>query len=146
MASLPVGGCSSSSEGSGVAEDSGTDASTDAADASNPPFDAGAGDGSSSSDAPPPDAGGPVIVPFACPSGATAAVFVKENAPPATMAPWVTAAVTVTFANCSTSTWNATDPSAPNGYKLGFAAPRDSDVWGAGRVKLPADVPPSNAV
>lgn len=79
-------------------------------------------------------------------AGPSAAVFVTETAPPATMAPYAALYATITFANCTGQTWTATAAGAPTGYKLGFDAPRDYDTWGSSRLALPADVPSGNAV
>jgi hypothetical protein len=86
------------------------------------------------------------VTSYTCPSGATAAVFVSENAPPATMEPYAPLYATITFANCSGQTWTATAAGAPTGHKLGFDAPRDYDTWGSSRIALPADVPNGSAV
>ena len=81
-----------------------------------------------------------------CPGGSPGAVYVSEVAPPTSLPPWTTFFASVTFANCGTQTWTATAAGAPNGFKLGFDAPRDEDTWGMGRVALPADVPVGSRV
>ena len=66
------------------------------------------------------------IQPAACPDKATPAVFIGETAPPANLAPWARARVTVTFANCSGAPWNAAVVNSPDGFKLGTQAPMDN--------------------
>jgi hypothetical protein len=125
--------CSSS----GTTSDAGADGAT--ADAS--AFDASAGDahadGAADADAAPPI----VPTPYTCAQGAPEAIFVGEVSPPSTMTPWQHASVSVTYANCGTATWSATQ-APPAGIKLGPAAPHDLATWSPGRIALPADVPP----
>ena len=83
----------------------------------------------------------PAVRPFSCPAGAKGSVFVAETAPPAVLAPWAHVLATVTFANCTTTPWTASTQ-----WLLGFAAPRDDDPWGEGRVALPGDVAPGQQV
>lgn len=86
------------------------------------------------------------ISPFSCPMGAPGAIFVSETPPPAEVRPFERFRTSVTHANCSGATWVATNPSAPDGHKLGFDAPRDDDLFGASRIGLPADVPSGSMV
>jgi hypothetical protein len=140
--STPPGGTDGGQRDSGAATDSGMADSGTASDAGRS-ADAGALDsGSSGPDAGTPgDAGSAAVSPYACGAATTAAVFVTEVPPPATLQPYQVVQTAVTFANCGTQTWTATAAGAPTGFKLGFDAPRDDDTWGAGRVALPADVP-----
>ncbi len=85
------------------------------------------------------------VQPFDC-AGATGAVFVSEEAPPASMEPSQPLSTSVTFANCTAELWVATAAGAPDGFKLGFDAPRDSATWGPGRIALPGSVAPGHTV
>jgi hypothetical protein len=76
-----------------------------------------------------------------CAGAAGPARFKMETRPPLTMTPGATAAVSVTFVNCSGATWvRATNPNAPTGVKLGSQAPQDGLAWGLSRVVLPQSV------
>ncbi len=147
--------------GAGGGGDSGVDAGPDAGADAGSWTDAGADAGASCGGVGQPCCaqgacnGGTVCSGFACvapvathtcPGGSPGAVFVSEVAPPASVAPWEVFYASVTFANCGTQTWNATSAAAPDGFKVGFDAPRDYDTWGASRVALPADVPVGSKV
>ncbi len=86
------------------------------------------------------------VVSFACSANVNSAVFVSESALPASVETGQAFSASLTVANCTASTRNATDANAPNGYKLGFAAPKDAFPWDVGRIRLPEDVPPNSAL
>lgn len=98
-------------------------------------------------DAPRPDLPASVVAPYGqCQTGDGPAKFLRELAPPATLTVGQSAFVSLTFANCSTTSWQATAVNAPSGYKLGAQAPQDNMTWGKSRVALPADVAPGQQV
>ncbi len=88
---------------------------------------------------------GPVVAAFACPSASPEVVFVGESAPPATLTPWQHVKMSVTFANCGTTTWSSA-PKTGAAVNLGPSTPHDSTTWTRSRIALPVDVPPGNAV
>lgn len=91
-------------------------------------------------DTPRPDLPSSVVAPYGqCQAGDAPAKFLAEQAP-TTLAVGQSMIVSLTFANCSQTTWQATAVNAPTGYKLGAQAPQDNMTWGKSRVALPADV------
>ncbi len=99
--------------------------------------DCGSNDGPVGSDAAPLDP----PTPIQCSPSDPPARFVSEVAPPGSVASGSAVTASVTFANCSGTTWNATSAHDPSGYKLGFASPRDDARWGVTRIPLGFDVP-----
>lgn len=77
----------------------------------------------------------------ACAPGAPPLAFVSETAPPAAMGPYDRFTMLVTYRNCSGATIPRVDTASPTGLKLGFSAPRDSEIFGGSRFALPIDVP-----
>jgi hypothetical protein len=87
------------------------------------------------------------VRPTNCQPSAPASVFRSQTPPPPSVEWGSSFAASLTFANCSGSTWRAAvDPDAPAGVKLGSQAPADNDRWGTHRVVLPADVPSGSEV
>jgi hypothetical protein len=84
--------------------------------------------------------GNACVGPGQCPQGSPASRFIGETPPPSQMQPGESAVVSETFVNCSGSTWAAST------VKLGSQFPQDSQMWGTGRVPLPADVPSGSQV
>ncbi len=64
-------------------------------------------------------------------AGRNGAVFVKETAPPSTLAAGQTFKVSITLRNSGETAWTKAD-----GFKLGAQSPADNSRWRAGRVPL----------
>lgn len=82
-----------------------------------------------------------------CSTATGPALFVSESAPPPSLLPGQQWNASVTFLNCSGTTWNAaTSVGATTGVKLGSQWPQDNNTWGFSRVLLPANVPDGGQV
>jgi hypothetical protein len=84
--------------------------------------------------------GGACIKPGACRPGQASAQFRRQVPPPENLVPGVRAWASVTFDNCSGSTWTA------SAFTLRPHAPADQSTWGLNHVSLPGDVPEGSEV